>query len=312
MSYKYKNLDEPYYPIAFRDVFKWAVSDKMWGRRRAAPNRVRVPVVEPDLALIRSDTQSITWVGHATFLVRMGGRSIVIDPNWSQSLSGIIHRNVAPGLSLEDAAPDAVLITHNHRDHLDAPTIDRIVKARPECEYFVPAGMGAWMKRRGCARVVEMEWWQEQTLHGADGVTIAFVPSQHWSRRGAFDTNDSLWGGFVIRSNGKQLYHSGDTAYFSGFVEIGKRYPGIDIAMLPIGAYDPEWFMRRQHMNPDDAVRAFVDLGARLLAAMHWGTFKLTDEPLDEPPMLLEDAREREKVDLARVWRPAIGETRAI
>src|SRR5205807_1850420 len=103
---------------------------------------------------------------------------------------------------------------------------------------------------------------------------IAFVPSQHWSQRSAFDRNDSLWGGFVVSGGGKRIYHSGDTAYFSGFAEIGKRYPNIDAALLPIGAYDPEWFLRRQHMTPADAMHAFFDLGARLFCAMHWGTFK--------------------------------------
>ena len=119
------------------------------------------------------------------------------------------------------------------------------------------------------------------------GLTITFVPSQHWSRRGLTDTNEALWGGFVVEGGGARVYHSGDTAYFEGFREIGQCFPRLDAALLPIGAYDPEWFMRPQHMSPEDAVQAFVDLGARRLLPMHWGTFKLTDEPLDEPPRRL-------------------------
>ena len=141
---------------------------------------------------------------------------------------------------------------------------------------------------------------------------ITFVPSQHWSQRGPFDRNDTLWGGFVVDGDGRRAYHSGDTAYFGGFREIGRRYPGIDAAMLPIGAYDPEWFMRKQHMNPDDALRAFRDLEARLLCAMHWGTFKLTDEPMGEPPERLRAWFRERGYERERLWIFDIGETRPL
>src|SRR5690606_23873644 len=161
----------------------------------------------------------------------------------------------------------------------------------------------------GLDRVIEMRWWQTEVV---EGIAITFVPSQHWSQRGPTDRNRSLWGGFVIEADGLRLYFAGDTAYFSGFAEIGRRFPGIDAAMLPIGAYDPEWFMRKQHMNPEDALGAFEQLGARLFCAMHWGTFKLTDEPLDEPPALLEALRAERGIDPASVWVAAIGESRRL
>src|SRR5579871_868911 len=302
---KYRNREPPYEPQGMGDVFKWAIADKLWGRRRESPRRFRMPTAAPDDALIDGGAPSLTWVGHATWLVRLDGKSIVTDPVWSKSL-GPIKRNVAPGLPLERARPRVVLVSHNHRDHLDAPTVDRIGGAPT---YVVPEGLGRFFRRRGFKDVVELPWWGETTV---DGIGVAFVPSQHWSRRGAFDTNDSLWGGFVVSAAGKRVYFAGDTAWFGGFREIGARYPGIDAALLPIGAYDPEWFMRKQHMNPDDAMRAFLDLGARLLFAMHWGTFKLTDEPLDEPPRLLEAARVREQVPAERVWVAAIGESRPL
>ena len=141
---------------------------------------------------------------------------------------------------------------------------------------------------------------------------IAFVPSQHWSQRGPLDRNHTLWGGFVLEGGGRRVYHSGDTAWFEGFAEIGRRFPALDAALVPIGAYDPEWFMRRQHMNPEDAVRAFIALKARLLCAMHWGTFKLTDEPLDEPPLLLAEERQKQRVPAERVWVARIGESRRL
>ena len=141
---------------------------------------------------------------------------------------------------------------------------------------------------------------------------VTFVPSQHWSRRGLFDTNQTLWGGFVIEGRAARIYHAGDTAYFEGFREIGARFPGIDAALLPIGAYDPAWFMERQHMNPEQAVQAYVDLGARKFVAMHWGTFKLTDEPLDEPPRRLREEWARRALPQEALLIPPIGGTLSV
>ncbi len=297
---RYRNLEPQYEPHSLATVLKW-----MSRRRRPAPKRAEVPVQVPDFGLI-ARAASLTWIGHATWLVRLCGRSIVTDPVWSETLGPGITRNVRPPMSIDQASPDVVLVSHNHRDHLDAPTIGRI---GPEATYLVPMGLGSFFTKRKCRRVVEMEWWQSEAV---GDLRVTFVPSQHWSQRGPFDRNDTLWGGYVIEGEGKKVYFAGDTAYFDGFAEIGRRHPGIDAALLPIGAYDPEWFMRSQHMNPEDAVNAFVALRAELLCAMHWGTFKLTDEPLDEPPRLLEEHRARAGIPPERVWVAAIGETRAL
>lgn len=303
---KYRNLYPPYVPHGYGSILKWAAVDRVLGRRRRSPPRAEVPTAVPDRSLLETDRPSLTWVGHATWLIRLAGISLVTDPVWSSSLGPGITRNVDPGLPLDEAAPTVVLVSHNHRDHLDAPTIKAI---GDRATYVVPRDLGQFFKRRGMSKVVELAWWEATTI---GGVTISFVPSQHWSQRGPTDRNATLWGGFVIEGDGKRIYFAGDTAYFAGFTEIGDRFAGIDAALLPIGAYDPEWFMRKQHMNPEDAVRAFLDLKASLFCAMHWGTFKLTDEPLDEPPRFLEEVRVRERVDRDRVWVAAIGESRAL
>jgi L-ascorbate metabolism protein UlaG (beta-lactamase superfamily) len=288
-------------------VLKWAVADRLRGKRRKSPKRfLDMKVVEPDHELIASRAPSLTWVGHATWMVRLGGRTILTDPVWSESLGPGIVRNVRPGISFEEARPDVVVVSHNHRDHLDAPTIRRLGGGPT---YVVPAGLGSFFTRNGAEKVVELAWWSKTEV---GDLSIHFVPSQHWSQRGPTDKNDTLWGGFVLECERKKVYFAGDTAYFEGFREIGRRFPDIDAALLPIGAYDPEWFMRVQHMNPEDAVHAFQSLGARLLCAMHWGTFKLTDEPLDEPPRLLVEICEREQVPSEKVWIAAIGESRAL
>ena len=154
--------------------------------------------------------------------------------------------------------------------------------------------------------VTELDWWGSTRV---GPVTVHFVPAQHWSRRGLKDANETLWGGFVVEGTSARVYHSGDTAYFEGFQEIGRRFPALDAALLPIGAYDPEWFMSRQHMNPEEAVRAFVDLGARRFLAMHWGTFKLTDEPLDEPPQRLDAEWKRRALPPEPLHVLAVGES---
>ncbi len=222
----------------------------------------------------------LTWIGHASWLIQLDGVSLIIDPIFSESIGPGVKRFVPPALNVGDGLPsiDAQLITHNHRDHLDVPSVRAVGSP-------VVAGLGlAPLFERHGLSCTELDWWSETRV---GSVTVRFVPSQHWSRRGLNDANATLWGGFVIEGSTARIYHSGDTAYFEGFTEIGRRSGPIDAALLPIGAYDPAWFMSKQHMNPEEAARAFTDLGARTFVAMHWGTFKLTDEPLSEPPSRL-------------------------
>ena len=286
-TFRFRNLDGSG-PVPFARALRWMVLDRLTGRRRRSPARAPVPEVTPDVEVLRRpplEGLRLTWLGHASWLVQGAGTSVLIDPALGPRIS-IITRNAGPGLRVDQLPRiDASLVTHNHYDHLDLPTLHAV--GAP-----VVTGLGTRPTLKGLP-CTELAWWDRMNV---GGLTVSFVPGQHWSRRGLGDINEALWGGFVVETADARVYHAGDTAYFSGFQDIGRRFPGLDAALLPIGAYDPEWFMRSQHMNPGDATQAFVDLGARLLVPMHWGTFKLTDEPLDEPPKLLGAEWERRKL----------------
>jgi len=302
MGDRFKNTEDQPHHRGLHKVIKWRLGFGQEPRKRT-PNRADVPRLDNDgAALVGAPHASLTWIGHASYLVQTNGLSIVVDPVLSSRIA-VVPRNVAPGLGYA-ALPrlDVVLLTHNHMDHLDLPTLRQL---GTEPLYIVPKGIEAFLRRRGFPNVRELGWWEHTSVRD---VRFTFVPSQHWSRRGLLDEDKTLWGGFVIDGE-KRFYHSGDTAYFGGFHDIGKRLGRIDAAMLPIGAYEPRWFMKAQHMNPDDAVRAFIDLGARRFAAMHWGTFRLTDEHLSDPQLHTRERWSAERLDEARLAIPAIGET---
>jgi L-ascorbate metabolism protein UlaG (beta-lactamase superfamily) len=252
-------------------------------------------------------TAGVTWVGHATYVVQIGGKVILTDPVWSRKIPGVRERLTPPGLPLS-AVPrvDAVVISHNHYDHLDAPTIRRLPRDTP---VFVPGMLGAWFRSRGFRSVTEMDWWETAPV---GSVTLEFVPAHHWSRRGLTDTCKTLWGGFLLSDGSSKIYFAGDTGYGHWFGEIGKRHPDIDLALMPVGAYEPNWFMRPMHCNPAEAVRACADLGARRMATMHWGTFVLSAEPLLAPVAEAERAWAAAGRSRDDLWTLAVGESRAL
>lgn len=301
----FENLGSTFRAPRFRDLIRWQLGLHPERWPRTPRTGVPVPFVNNDGSRLRgAGRDTLTWIGHASFLLQVGGRSLLIDPVICHALSGVVRRNVPPGLDWQ-ALPriDAVLITHNHRDHMDVPTLRRL---GPDPQYLVPRGLGGWFQRQGFGRTTEVGWWQDT---GVGDVRVTFVPAQHWSRRHLTDMNTSWWGGYVIAHGDTRVYHSGDTAWFDGFAQIRERLGTPDLAILPAGAYAPRWFMRQQHLDPADAVRAFETLGARRFVAMHWGTFKLSDEGLADPPHVLRDAWRARGLDESRLLIPAVGET---
>lgn len=254
----------------------------------------------PDLETIkRPDPKRIqlTWVGHSTFLIQVGGINILTDPIWSDRASPISFmgpkRVARPGLPFKDLPNiDLVLISHTHYDHLDRPTILRL---RNMAHYVVSSGIAKWFAREGITNVSEHAWWEKET-HG--DITITSVPAQHWSKRGLIGTDGAGAGGFIIETPHGNIYFAGDTGYNPKyFKEIVERFKDITVSLLPIGAYDPRWFMQRFHLNPPEAILVHKDVGSKHSIGMHWGTIKLTIEPLAEPPLYL--AREARAAGLS-------------
>jgi len=240
-----------------------------------------------------ADELAITFINHATFLIQVAGLAILTDPMWSGRASPFRRvgpkRVRAPGVPFDELpAIDIVLLSHNHYDHLDTATLARL-RRRFGPTVLVAAGDGRLIAPLGFTRVHELDWWEEVRL--CDTLAITFVPAQHFSARGLFDRQKSLWGGFMIESRGRRIYFGGDTGYCSHFADIRNRLGSPDIAMLGIGAYEPRWFMQPMHMNPPEAVRAHRDLGSRHSIGMHFGTFQLTLEAIDQPLIDLARAR---------------------
>jgi N-acyl-phosphatidylethanolamine-hydrolysing phospholipase D len=263
-----------------------------------------VPVVANDGANLAGVEASatVTWVGHATLAVHDEADVFLTDPHFGPRAL-IPKRLVPPGIPVESVPPHAFgVVSHAHYDHLDAWSVEKLPASMG---WYVPKGLAAWFRARGRSDVTELDWWQSAQR---GRFTITCLPSQHWSRRIELGTNESLWCAWLVDSGVRRYFFAGDTGYFHGFAEYGRRFAPIDVAMLPIGAYEPRWFMRYQHMNPTEAYQAFRDLRARHLIGVHWGTFDLTDEPADLAPKALADAVRAAQGDASRVVTLAIGE----
>jgi len=295
-----------WYDHGFRDMLKWGFSDKP-----DIPDQYELPWVNNDMAFLQSKDSSltITWIGHATFLITMDGKTILTDPFFSDRASPVQwagpRRMVPPAIPL-DKLPniDYAVISHNHYDHLDYNSVRYL--AEHGTAFYVPLGMDEWFRSHGMTNVHSLDWWD--SLNVGD-LTFSAVPAQHFCARTPFARNKVLWCGWVLSDDQQTIYFAGDTGYFKGFTDIGKRFPDIDVALLPIGAYNPRWFMKPVHLNPEDAVKAFRDLNASYAIAMHWGTIKLTDEPMDEPPQRLRTNLHEHHIPRERFKVFAFGET---
>ena len=288
------------------------------GLPQPPPGGWNLPAMQTDPAALGApgNNPSVTWVGHATMLVRLAGKNMLFDPIFSERASPVGFAGPRRIVPLPIDIPqlpriDVVMISHNHYDHLDAESIKRLA-AMPQGSprFLVPLGLKAWFAELGITRVDEYDWWQDTR---EDTLKITFVPVQHWSKRRLNDTNQTLWGGWVVEGEGLRLIHTGDTGYSRDFQDIGARLGPFDMAFIPIGAYAPRWFMKIMHIDVPEAVQVRADLRARRAIGMHWGTFEsLADEPLDEPPAELARRRTERGLSQSDFDVMMIGETRRL
>lgn len=289
-----------------------------WAVRIGRPlrNKLRKEYIPPTTPVNLNKIQlppkqdiQVTWIGHASFLIQHKGKNILTDPVFSERTSPVPFlgpkRYVQPAMTIEQLPKiDAVIISHVHYDHLDTASIQALGNAT---HYFVPLGVKPWLIEKGISaeNVTELDWWEHETYEKMD---FTLTPARHFANRSLFDLNETLWGGWLIKSGSKKIYFAGDTGYSPLFREIGRRYGPIDLSFIPIGAYEPYMPTRTVHIVPRQSVQIHRDVQSKQTVAMHWGTFKLTAEPMDEPPQLLAQELKRRKTDHFDVLK--IGETR--
>ncbi len=302
-------------------LIKWMLtrsSDESFVAPEAEPRPVIAPSARPPAKHV--DRLTVTWVGHSSFLLQCRGLNILTDPVWSDRASPVSfagpHRLVPPGVPFEDLPPiDLTLISHDHYDHLDDATIRRLTNRFPGMKWFAPLRVGDFLRKRGASDVTELDWWE---VHESLNFSAGCTPAQHFSGRYPWNRNSTLWCGWSVRfDNDTRVFFAGDTGLHPEFAEISKRLGPFEMAILPIGAYEPRWFMQPVHMSPEESVNAFQELANGgsdrcVMVGSHWGTFRLTTEPVMEPPR-----RARESWSLAglpdeRIWILSHGETRVI
>jgi L-ascorbate metabolism protein UlaG (beta-lactamase superfamily) len=286
-----------------------------WQLTREAEGPWRTDLSAPELLpppqRVAGDALRVTWINHATVLIQTNGLNLLTDPIWSERASPFRRlgpqRHLAPGLAFDQLPPiDAVLLSHNHYDHMDLPSLRRLAE-RDAPLFLVPLANCAYLEDFAGDRCREFDWWETTELDG--GLRVRAVPARHWSRRGLFDTNRALWSGWVIEG-AQRVYFAGDTGWGGHFAEIRARLGPPDLAILPIGAYLPRWFMAEQHISPAEAVQAAEALGAPLAMAMHHATFKLADDGQWQALSTLRALLAEPGDNPLAFWTPAHGESR--
>lgn len=288
------------------DLMKW----RLFGQRARWPAEVKNTASPRVVARAAVGELHLTFINHSTFLIQVDGLNILTDPVFSSRVSPFRRigpkRVREPGLAMKDLPKiDLLLVSHNHYDHMDIQSL-RDIAQTDQPMVVTPLGNGPILKRQGLTRVTECDWWDQVEI--GDGAKIIATPAQHWSVRALPDRNRALWSGFIVETGRHKIFFAGDTGYTGHFKEIRARRGVMDVALLPIGAYEPRWFMKEQHMNPDDAVLAHLDLQAKQSIGMHFGTFRLTDEAFDAPVKELEAALK--KHDASKFDVLEVGETR--
>ena len=293
ISAEYKNTNGEEIDKSIKDLIRWQ-------RNQKKPILSSIDLSDEwKLVDFEKSSNFMIWIGHSTFLIKKNNLVILTDPVFSERASPFKRlgpkRLIPPAISLNELPKiDVVTISHNHYDHLDIRSLKKLSKLNPNLIFLIPKGDIDIFNRKNIDNVKEFVWWEEISI---DDFIFTFTPVQHWSARGLFDRNESLWGGWFIKSNDYSLYHAGDTGYSNDFIETQKRLGSPKYAFLPIGAYDPEWFMAASHVNPEDSIRIMKDLGAEFSFGMHWGTFTLTAEDTLEPPQRLKEALNNDKLD---------------
>lgn len=277
------------------------------------PKGANLPRATTDGKVLREHhgEPTVIWIGHSTLLVQLDGINLLTDPHWSDRASPVSfagpRRITPPGLRFEDLPPiHLVLISHDHYDHLDAPTVLRLARMhRPS--FVVPIGLKAWFGERGITDVEEMDWWQSRSVRG---LSVTCLPAQHFSGRTLWDQNRTLWSSWAVAGQAKRFFFAGDTGYYEGFKEIGERAGPFDLAAIPIGAYLPPRIMKMVHITPEEALQLFLDVRGARFVGLHWGTFDMADEPSEEPPQRLEGEARRLGLSPEQVWVLKPGEAR--
>jgi L-ascorbate metabolism protein UlaG (beta-lactamase superfamily) len=278
----------------FLTFLKW----QMTSDKKKWPEKVPVQTLEKVTAASDPKDIQVTFVNHATVYIQHAGLRFITDPHWSERASPLSFagpkRVKEPGVKIEGLPGlDYVLVSHNHYDHLDVPTLKRL-KEIYDPVFLVPLGNAVLLKEAGIIKFRELDWWQSLDL--GEGREVVLVPARHWSARGLFDRNKALWGGFVILTPYEKIYFAGDTGYCDLFKTLAEKYGSFSFSLLPMGAYEPRWFMKDAHMNPMEAAQAHLDLKSQRTLGVHWGLFPLTDEGIDDPVRDLAEARNQLKI----------------
>jgi N-acyl-phosphatidylethanolamine-hydrolysing phospholipase D len=311
-DHRFRNLDPNYHRASIWARARSVIVGGTWlvGERRVAP----LERVAPDIQALRGNTSraSVTWIGHSTLLVQLDGVNFLTDPTWSPRSGPFggfvgVGRYTPPAIALDDLPRiDFVLISHDHYDHLDEPTVKNLA-ARFNPRFVVPLGIKKWLGDRGITNVVELNWGQSVQV---DGLTVVCTPAQHGSGRTLVDQGRRLWASWAVLGS-KRFYFAGDTGYYEHFKEIGDALGPFDLAALPIGSYTPRALSAPVHISPEEALQAWVDLRAAKFLGIHWGTFALAREPYDEPPRRIAAEVARRQLDPHNVWIVQPGVTTA-
>ena len=294
---RFSNSDGMKNEKSLGEVLKWS-----WSREE--PKKEFIKTNENiNLNSLKDREHYALWIGHSTFLINNGDLTILTDPIFSERASPLKFagpkRLIKPVIKIKDLPEvDVITISHNHYDHLDINSLRKIQKKFPNVKILVPKGDLKLLKNYNLNNGFEFLWWEEIIF---DNTKFIFTPAQHWSARGLRDRNKSLWGSWFIKTEEKNIFHAGDTGYSDDFMEIRNRLGTVDFAMIPIGAYDPQWFMSYSHVNPEEALSIAKDLDAKKSIGMHWGTFILTDEPVLEPRERLNKITNQTNVDFYTV-----------